>query len=1043
MLIYHLFLNEIITPMRRYIIIFLLCSMGAWGQSPLQLSFHHLTREEGLSNNNIFVMHRDSRGFLWIGTDNGLNRFDGVKCKVYKPTNSGLKGVSIKSIIEDQKGNLWLGTDDGLSFYDRQKDQIAVVKLPTAEPKSLAFPYYVDREGLLWVNLSGFHKAGLYTYHPDKKQFTFVTDQVSALLPEVFAPAFGELKTIYSGGKNNVGINKISLKNNRVVKVEHFFDGTKQPLKSNIGQYIIVENDSVLWQTGDFNGLTRLNMHTGKVEIFNMFEEKPIPYFTRGVRSKNRLLIGSNTGLYVFDLSTKTFVQRIQYTASKPDGLSANWSEVIYLDREGNLFLSQLGFGMDYANLNRVQSAHWLSTDEIVPLGLLDNHVASLFRWRTDSWLNMQSGGIVVVNAQGRFLKRIMDRYGLMADTKEQIWLYAKEGFEIVRPLQKQIVTIPLGIHKDRVGGGMSLVETAPDEYLFSSNGLLEIRKENGRFAITPVADIAAEKFVGCHPMYYDTSSKQVFLSVNWWSGVVVLAKQSGTWKMVHKRMNFPFRVYWYAPSANADSLWFCTNQGLALVNKKTLEYKLFTEKEGLPDNSVNNLVPEANGNYWLVTNRGISHFDQVKKEYRHFTSREGANSKEYDWYGNFLLPDGRAVFGGNNGVTVIDPKANSTYPIKPTVQITALYANEKPLKPATDIAEATEIELQPDQNSFALELAGIEFGFPQKIQLRYQLEGIDPQQIVSSNPAVARYANLREGAYQFRVKATDETGKMSSETRSLRVVIHAPFWRTTWFRAALVVMLIGLGYLFYRFRVNKIRDEIKYREEIRRVKMEAEVMALRSQMNPHFIFNCMNTIDSYIMLNKSSQASDFLQKFSKLIRMILENSRQEFIPIARDLEALELYIQLEQERSNDKFTYEITVDPKLDPQKYLIPPTLFQPFVENAILHGLRHKKGEIGELYINLKIAKDKLIGTVIDNGVGRAAAEKINRFRNHNAHSLGALLTEQRIQKLNDIYPEKAYLKIKDINIDEDTGTIAELGLPLLTFQNTAQHDKGSID
>ncbi|RDB05965.1 sensor histidine kinase [Runella aurantiaca] len=1029
--------------MPKYLLFLLLGNMGALGQTPLQLSFHHLTREEGLSNNNVFFMHRDSRGFLWMGTLNGLNRFDGVRCRVYKPSNSNIRGGDIKNIVEDAKGNLWVGTDEGLNFYERRTDRFTLIKSPTGEAKSVAFPYHVDHLGRLWVSLSGIKKAGLYVYNPDSKMFTFVTNEVNITLPRSHTPPFKELKAFYSGGKNNVGITKISLKNTQVTKVEYFFDGTKQPAQTNIGEYIVVENDSILWQTGQYTGLTRLNTRSGAVEKITAFEGQPVSYLTRGVRYKNQLLFGSNVGLYVFDLSQKKFVQRLYHSPSKPDGLAANMAETIYLDAEGNLFVAQAGFGVDYTNLNRIQSAHWLTADQVTTLGLPDNHVASLVRWRDHSYLNLQSGGVVELDAQGRFMNRYDGKFTLLCDTKERIWFINGNGVEVFDPVQKKSIQLPFKAHKSVIGGAVVMVETSPGHYLFSSNGLLEIVETNGTFYINAVAAFANEKFVGCHPMYYDASTKQVFLSVNWWSGVVVLSKQSGTWKVAHRRLDFPFRVHWFAAAMPSDSLWFCSNQGLALVNKRTLGYRLLTEKDGLPDNAVTNLVPEPNGNHWLVTNRGIAHFDHVKNEYLNFTSREGANSKEYDWYGNFLLPDGRAVFGGNNGVTVIDQQANNKYSVRPKVQITGLYAHEKPLVTNTYIGETSEIELQPDQNSFALDLSGIEYGFPQKVKLRYQLEGVDAEWITTSNPTTVRYANLREGTYGFAVRATDEAGKISSETRTLKVVIHAPFWRTLWFRALLVFTLMGMGYMFYRLRISQIRAEVKYREEIKRVKAEAEIMALRSQMNPHFIFNCMNTIDAYIMLNKTSQASDFLQKFSRLIRMILENSRQEFIPIAEELEALELYIQLEQERSNGKFNYEITIDPRLNQRQYLIPSTLFQPLVENAILHGLRHKKGESGELYIHLKMGEGLLIGNIIDNGIGRKASAKVNAFKKYQAQSLGTALTEERIRKLNDLYPDKTSLKIKDIQFENDTGTIVELRLPLLTLQTLQQHDNGSVD
>lgn len=233
--------------MPKYLLFLLVSNMGVFGQAPLQLSFHHLMREEGLSNNNVFFMHRDSRGFLWLGTHNGLNRFDGTKCRVYKPSNSNLRGVDINNIVEDSKGNLWVGSNEGLNFYHRQTDQFNFIALPFGKATTMAFPYHIDHRGRVGMGLSAIKNKGLYVYEPDSEKFTLVTTEVSVTLPRSHTPPFKELKTIYSGGKNNVGITKISLKNTQVTKVEYFFDGTKQPAKTNIGEYVIVENDSIIW----------------------------------------------------------------------------------------------------------------------------------------------------------------------------------------------------------------------------------------------------------------------------------------------------------------------------------------------------------------------------------------------------------------------------------------------------------------------------------------------------------------------------------------------------------------------------------------------------------------------------------------------------------------------------------------------------------------------------------------------------------------------------------------------------------------------------
>ncbi|TKT92592.1 ligand-binding sensor domain-containing protein [Dyadobacter frigoris] len=1022
--------------MGRYcIILFLILAANlCFGQAPFRLSFHHLTREEGLSNNNVFCLLRDSRGFIWLGTANGLNRFDGTTCRVYKPDNANIDGTDIKNIVEDQSGNLWIGTENGLSKYDRKTDKFTSIPAPGHEKHFLSFPYCVDNKGLIWIKFSGNKSKGLYTYNPRTRQYIFVTAEISENLPRHQNDTFQEVRAIHCGNRNDLGINKIILKDNKVVKIESFLDGKKnQPAFSNIGYYACPDGDSIVWAGGLTDGLIKINTNKKTVRIFNQFQEKPLDtQLSHIVKFKHYLIIGSAKGLYFFDTIAEQFVQILTHSASIPSSLSANWNETPYLDRDQNLFISQLGFGVDFTNLNHHNVEQWLSQADCLKYGLADNHVSHLVQRNSQTWTKMLGAGTVVLDSNGKILRNYKLHSVILKDSKNRIWLSKKGEWIIVNTdniIVKRINTKDLGLPAD---GLHFVIETSAGKYLAAYDRLFEILENGKKFKANPIDDLKKEGLLDCHPMLYDSLNQQVFLSANWWSGFYVLRKKMDHW-MFLKRPDLQFRVFWIAMAFEKSKIWLCTDKGLALMDTKTFTYRLFTEKDGLPDNIVTNIVPEKNGNYWLVTNRGIAHYDRKLNEYRNYTGRDGADSKEYDWYGNFILPDGRAVFGGNNGLTVIDPRANQTYYVKPKIQVTDFFVNERSVRQPAYAGELAEVQPERNQSSFGFDLAGIEFGFPQKVKLQYKLGGIDKRWISVGNPASARYTDIPAGTYEFMARALDETGKLSSPVKSIRVVIQAPFWRTIWFRTILVSIFIGLGYIFFRIRLTQIQSDTKYKEQVKHIRAQAEINALRSQMNPHFIFNCMNTIDSYIFLSKTIQASEFLQKFSKLVRLILEYSRQEYISIQDDIHALELYIQLEQERGSYAFSYEISVHETLTKNEYLIPSMLFQPFVENAILHGLRHKKEEAGAFFINITTRNNQLICSIIDNGIGRIAAGRINLSRKHQSKSLGLKLTEDRILKINEIYPKQAYLKITDILTETDSGTIVEIGLPLLTFEN----------
>jgi LytS/YehU family sensor histidine kinase len=221
------------------------------------------------------------------------------------------------------------------------------------------------------------------------------------------------------------------------------------------------------------------------------------------------------------------------------------------------------------------------------------------------------------------------------------------------------------------------------------------------------------------------------------------------------------------------------------------------------------------------------------------------------------------------------------------------------------------------------------------------------------------------------------------------------------------------------------VRKESSFKTKI----AETEMIALRAQMNPHFIFNCMNIIDGLITENRKEEAKDFLQKFSKLVRLVLENSQHQLVPLGSDLKALELYTEMEAIRYNHRFIYAFNVEQELLEDNYKIPPLLLQPYIENAVVHGLRHIEDGVGKLLITMKNKNGKLFVTIEDNGIGRKRAEAINRENSKPHQQLGMKVTEKRIELFKAIDPNAGIqLEIKDLNDEENTGTIVEITLPL---------------
>lgn len=290
-----------------------------------------------------------------------------------------------------------------------------------------------------------------------------------------------------------------------------------------------------------------------------------------------------------------------------------------------------------------------------------------------------------------------------------------------------------------------------------------------------------------------------------------------------------------------------------------------------------------------------------------------------------------------------------------------------------------------------------------------------DSVSVGNSNQIV--FSNFSGGEYEIIIKNLH-----NHHQKHLFFKIKYSFWQRWWFiPLVFLIILLILGIVLYFFYIIRLRQQLR----LQSVRYELEIKALRAQMNPHFIFNSMNTIDAYILRKKFVEASDCLQKFSKLIRQILENSENQTIRIAQELATLKLYIELEQERFSHSFSYQIDIQPELLEKDYQIPPLLIQPFVENAILHGIRHLTERKGEVLVKLSMLNEILMIEIKDNGIGRNASTVVNQQRQESHKSMGVDITMERIATYQALYGDKMETHISDLA----EGTKVEMKLPLI--------------
>jgi len=300
-------------------------------------------------------------------------------------------------------------------------------------------------------------------------------------------------------------------------------------------------------------------------------------------------------------------------------------------------------------------------------------------------------------------------------------------------------------------------------------------------------------------------------------------------------------------------------------------------------------------------------------------------------------------------------------------------------------------------------------------------MENLDNNWRKAGTVKTAYYYRVPPGQYIFRVKAANSYGVWVE--KSIVLIITPPWWTKLWFRIGLIFCVAALFYALIRWRIHqKFRSQLERSEkekqfaELQHKTAELEMQALRAQMNPHFIFNSLNSINMFILENNKQEASDYLSKFSKLVRMILQHSREAFIPLDRELEALRLYLELESLRFGQRFEYKILVK-EVDTTMVKVPPLIIQPYAENAIWHGLMHLPGrqagkkEKGHLEIEL-YQKDKiLLCKITDDGIGRKKAAELRSKSSLTNKSMGMRITADRVAILQQEQNEN-FISVNDL-------------------------------
>jgi ligand-binding sensor domain-containing protein/two-component sensor histidine kinase len=466
-------------------------------------------------------------------------------------------------------------------------------------------------------------------------------------------------------------------------------------------------------------------------------------------------------------------------------------------------------------------------------------------------------------------------------------------------------------------------------------------------------------------------------------------------------------------------SLWLHnTYNGLLqyrIAERKFIHYSM---KDGLPSDGLLSMSPVIRGKLWVAANNAICLFDVRSKQFTVYDDKDGLPEQKptsrrisYDSVGGML-------YMGCNEYIVrfpFDPgkkKDNSSGVLIEELTIGSRHSIYQP---------SGSLSLKHNENNLAIHCAVIDFE-KGNYQYAYRLNSTDPWNAIGTQ-RVINLVNLPRGSYRFQVKATGKPG--IEKIQSLAFTIRPPYWQTGWFISLALLLVVTMIYVVYLNRVRQIRQKANIDKQL----SQMELKALQAQMNPHFIFNSLNSIREMILNAENKEASHFLSKFAHLMRMTLDQSSQSMVSLRNTIEYLQRYMEMESIR-NSQFTYKVDVDPQLDIDETLVPPMLIQPFIENSLWHGVSAKNRSI---HVNIAFRKngDTLICTIDDNGIGIDQAQKQKQEQGSRHQSHGIANIKDRMKLLNEKYALKAHFSVADKKTAADPyakGTLVTLYLPL---------------
>lgn len=918
-----------------------------------------ITDRDGLPSMIVYDIMQASDGYLWLGTEAGICRYNGSHFEVFTVPNA--RGNSFSGLQEDSQGRVYFLTFGDQLFYIDQQKNVQELLLPEKVQKFGFQEFLIDAEDNIWLS----SETGNIFF---KKRTAATWQDLSYLLG--IRPFFSRFHKDNQGNIWIIGmthayqvtskaqiISKISLPEN--VEGVLMFQNQLVTTRKDIEEINFYDFKTQKWQSIPINDTRYTTTQKPELKLTNIDNEE--------------LWLQANQGIAAYSWKDKKITDVF---------LKDKFVSNVIKDREGNYWFTTIGSGI-----------FMLSNREL----LYFNTSNSLLPSEQVNCLSEDESGNLLIGTNGKHVLH----YNTKSQQLTQQYQLAKGDIECLL-FDKQSHTLYVENNhlyffdpstkqeSRRVMAG----STPKDLAVYQGKYLLVAAGHSARMLPLKTYTLPSAYL----KKYENQLNKQ--------QGVVLRRKRSraicadflhnGFW------VGYADGLYYYsnaqsyelktqnrqniiAISIECDQegiIWIGTaQQGIfAIKNQKIILH--LDKTQGLVSNKCR--VLRKGDELYIGTDKGLQVYHLKTKKSRIFNQEDGLPSNEIR---DLIVQKNKIYLATTAGFSVLSRNFNTTNLCPPLIYLKGIALKNNSLK------LLPEYQLAYNENNLRIDFTGITFRSGGKFHYKYRMKGLDESWTYSSNN-FARYSALPSGTYQFQVKTVNEDNIESIETATTEIVIAYPLWKKWWFIVAVTLVGLILVSILFVYRIRAIRRKNNLEKALDTATLES----LKLQMNPHFIFNAMAAIQRYMIKNDAQQTSNYLARFARLMRAVLENSRSEYISLAQEIEMLENYLTLQNLQYQGHFGYKINVASNLDPEEFAIPPMFAQPFIENAIEHGITHMKTS-GIIIINFALHQDTISMEINDNGVGFGQTSSTKQSKDKKHQSLATKITRERI----DLYQQ----------------------------------------